>query len=148
SIDWQDITPEGTDGSFSLPKPVTHRQDQVHDVYEAKLDKCQIQVGVYPRRLVPAQPGTSDAELLNQFEQNIIAQIQGNLTAAGKNPQFSFEGNVPTKNGLAQQTRIRVQDEFILNQFYITPKTLYCIKIDNGDKTNPNVAKFLDSFTP
>lgn len=145
SSGWQEISPPGSDASFSLPKPVSHRRDAVHEVYESKQDKFQIQVGLYPRD--PSQ-SVSDAELLKGFEDTILQQVQNNLIDSGYSPTLKFIGDLAVKDGVGQEYRIKIGDQFIFNQFYVTPRYCYCIKIDNADTTNPIVAKFLESFTP
>jgi hypothetical protein len=144
---WKTINPPGTQCTFELPEPVNNPPREGYKMYETEFEKNKkIQVGIFPRPA--ADPAKGDAELLNEFEQSSIAQIQDNLTKSGFDPQLQFDGDLAVEGGLGQQIKILAGDQFVTTLFYLTPRGLYFVKIDNADQTDPTIDRFMKSFEP
>lgn len=144
------VHPKGVDCSFELPEPVSNPKRPGYQLWEARARDTgmPIQVGVFPRAFADAEPGASDADILNKFEKVMLKSVQDNLTAGGRPADLLFDGDLPIEDGLGQQVRIISGDEFVFNHFYITPRALYYIKIDNMDETHPIVKRLIGSFEP
>lgn len=149
---WKTINPPGTQCTFELPEPVNNPPREGYKLYETtfgeKSENKKIQVGIFPRPSAEGQPNASDADLLNQFEQTSIAQIQDNLQKAGYNPQLQFDGDLAVDGGLGQQIKLLAGEQFVTTLFYLTPRGLYFVKIDNADQTDPVIDRFMKSFEP
>ncbi len=149
---WKTINPPGTQCTFELPEPVGNPTREGYQLYESTFGdekaKAKIQVGVFPRAALGEQAGANEAELLNSFEKAWIPQIQENLVKAGYDPQLQFDGDLVVKDGLGQQIKILAGEQFVLTLFYLTPRGVYFVKVDNADQTNPVVDRFMKSFEP
>lgn len=112
----------------------------------AKKGNVEFWITVFNRNGV--QLGDSDADGLAIFEEQRLEGQKTRLMEKGFNPQMVYEKDIAVENGLGQQIRMNLGDQFILNRFYMTPDTFYHVKIDNGDESNPDVKQFIDSFDP
>lgn len=148
---WKTINPPGTQCTFELPEPVNNPPRDGYQVYESAFgdpkSNQKIQVGVWKRQGASGSPD-AEAETLNQFEKQAIAQIQDNLQKSGFDPQLEFDGDLAVKDGLGQQIKILAGDQFVTTLFYLTPRGQYMVKIDNADQTDPTIKRFMDSFEP
>jgi len=147
--DWRTLEPTG-DSSFELPEPVSTPAREGFKLYESKFEhgKATIQVGFYPRANLEVDPGMSDSDILNKYEKIWIGQIQDNLTKGGMESELEYVSDLPVEGGLGQHLKIIVGNQLITTLFYLTPRGLYFVKIDNADISNPIVKRFMDSMNP
>jgi len=152
---WTTIKPEGTKTTFELPEPVTHPEREGYLMYQSttgmETANNKMQIGVWQRKdnlkeIIP--PGTADADALELFETHCLDQVRANLAEQNLPFHLEFVKDLGVDNGLGQQYRLNVGDEFSINQFYINPDVLIWVKIDNSDESNPRVKRFLESIEP
>lgn len=146
---WRTIHPQGVDCTFEMPEPVNNPQRPGYQMYETQLEGgVKIQVAIFPKAFAEPEPGATDADILNKFEKTMLKQVQDNLVASGFDPQMELDGDLAVQDGLGQQVRFIIGQQFVLNLFYITPRGLYYIKVDNGDQNNPTIKRIIESFRP
>jgi len=153
---WKTINPPGTQCTFELPEPVENPSREGYKLYQTTFggqpgsDPAKaktIQVGIFPRTGPVGSP-EAEAEILNQFEKESIPQFQNKLVEQGFSPTLEFLGDLAVKDGLGQEIKILANGPFVTMLYYITPRGMYMIKIDNADDTDPVIKRFMDSFEP
>lgn len=142
---WERIQPQGIRSNFALPKPVgSNIQEGVQTFAGGQGTKTEIYVSIFSR----GQANVEDpADELAIFEKGRLDNQTARLAQKGFTPEMKYEKDLAVADGLGQQIRMNLGEQYIFNQFYMTPDAFYHVKIDNADESNPVVKSFMESFS-
>lgn len=148
---WETMSIPGATVRFEMPKPIKMDQDLNSGmvVYVSKKNKISMKVGIVKRNADKDKAqGLTDEKVLDNFALRTMAGNKLSFKKMGFETNYQFGGNLKLTTGVGKQYNTRVGKAFVLNRFYINSRGLYYVEAITQDTKDPDINRFLKSFTP